>query len=154
MENDFTVRSTFTDMDFEVEIVVLDFGEFPFVSDMRHWVPIVRRCISSARYVSEGLRLSFSMLPSFRIALFSINEEYFIAQRKTVYVSKNGERSSKSFVGSFRIDEMCLESVEDGSVKDSIALYMARYSQCCAEILKLSNERNDLLVSLSKVINI
>lgn len=111
----------------KVQIIVLDPGR----SNNFDWndsIPLLIQSINSSKTTIEGIRKYLHTQLSFGVIAFIVNDEYFIAKIKTMYVGKNGQRSRNPQMGLRRIEEMSLKPIKHrrkkGSISSDITIYL------------------------------
>lgn len=138
----------------DIHIIMLDGGLSPMILDLSNYSSLVNSNIKRCMSVEEALYKSIQMLPSFTVALFAVNGEYFIAKGQSVNLSKYRKGSGKSTINRCTIIEIHLKPVRNQAVKHVISSYIARYTESVTERLKLTDDRHNLLISCLEFFNI
>lgn len=136
-----------------INIIMLDSGKLPMIYDLSNYSSMVERFIEKCKSVEDALYMSIQNMPSFRVALFAVDGEYFIAEGQTVNLSKYRKSSRKPTIVNCTITEVHLKPVKNRETKRAISLYITRYTQSVTERLEFTDNRRNLLISCLKFSN-
>lgn len=121
-------------------IYVIDYGEFAPI-DLSGYVPHILAEVNKAEDEIQGIMIGLRIMPSFRKALFAVNEKYFVAELQTVYVGENGQSRRDPFVGGHRIGKMHVEPIENRDAVRLVSLDITTQLERIAKVFKTASDR-------------